>query len=142
MVHTIDQFSVLIFPLPKHLSFQLSFQWYEDDACHPIHYHSDGCVFPEFPGCFACDTDRDGYQFALHFHYMCSSISFILCSLLLGKLIIAFPVVRDELANPTTAAPLGLLCMAVEKVVGGNFGSTGMGIILFASALHTVVACW
>jgi len=60
----------------------------------------------------------------------------------LGKILIAFPVVRDELANPTTAAPLGLLCMALEKVFGGNLGSIGMGVTFFASALHTVVACW
>ncbi|KAL3802939.1 hypothetical protein ACHAW5_008415 [Stephanodiscus triporus] len=118
------------------------FKWYEDDACQPTHYHSDSCVFSEFPGCFVCDTDNDGYQFAVRFHYMCSAISFILSSLLLGKIMIAFPVVRDELANPTTAAPLGLLCMAIEKVFGGNFGSIGMGITFFSTALHTVVACW
>ena len=55
---------------------------------------------------------------------------------------IAFPVVRDELANPTTAAPIGLLCMAVEKVFGGSLGPVGMCIMFFASAVHTVVACW
>jgi len=120
------------------------FKWYEEtyDTCHPIHYHSNACVFPEFPGCYACDTDNYGYKFALHFHYSCSVISFVLCSFLLGKIMIAFPVVRDELANPTTAAPIGLLCMAVEKVFGGSLGPVGMCITFFASAVHTVVACW
>jgi hypothetical protein len=120
------------------------FKWYEEtyDTCHPIHYHSTACVFPEFPGCYACDTDNYGYKLALHFHYCCSVISFVLCSFLLGKIMIAFPVVRDELANPTTAAPIGLLCMAIEKVFGGSLGPVGMCITFFASAVHTVVACW
>jgi len=34
---------------------------------------------------------------------------------------IAFHVVRDELANPTTAAPLGLLFMAFEKAPWYSF---------------------
>jgi len=38
---------------------------------------------------------------------------------------IASPVVRDELANPTIAAPIGLLCMAVEKVFGGSWALLG-----------------
>jgi len=120
------------------------FKWYEEtfDSCHPVEYHSKRCVFPEFPGCFSCETESMGYQFTLNFHYFCSTIAFLLSALLVGKIIIAFPVVRDELANPTTAAPLGLLCMAFEKVFAGNFGYTGMGIAVLASALHTVVAGW
>ena len=100
------------------------------------------CVFTEFPGCFACETDADGYQFFVHFHYLCSTIAFILSSFLLGKILIAFPVVRDELANPTTAAPLGLLFMAFMKVFAGNFGSVGEGITFVAAGLHTIVAAW
>jgi len=120
------------------------FKWYEEtfSACHPAHYHSKLCVFTEFPGCFACETDADGYQFFVHFHYLCSTIAFILSSFLLGKILIAFPVVRDELANPTTAAPLGLLFMAFMKVFAGNFGSVGEGITFVAAGLHTIVAAW
>jgi len=120
------------------------FKWYEEtfDACHPTHYHNSACVFTEFPGCFACETDSNGYQFWLHFHYLCSTIAFILSSFLVGKIIIAFPVMRDELANPTTAAPLGLVLMAFEKVFAGNFGYIGKGITFIASALHTAVAAW
>ena len=51
-------------------------------------------------------------------------------------------MVRDELANPTTAAPLGLLCMAVEKIFGGNFGIVGMSFVFGASAIQTAVAVW
>jgi len=56
--------------------------------------------------------------------------------------VIAFPVVRDELANPTTAAPLGLLFMAFEKVFAGNFGLAGKVVMYVASVLHTAVVYW
>lgn len=69
-------------------------------------------------------------------------MAFILASFLVGKIMIAFPVVRDELANPTTAAPLGLLCMAFEKVFAGNFGMVGRVITYAASGLHMAVAGW
>jgi len=120
------------------------FKWYEEtfDVCHPTDYHSAACTFPEFPGCFHCDDSYLSYRLVLHFHYLCSTISFILASFLIGKIIIAFPVVRDELANPTTAAPLGLLCMALEKCFGGNLGWIGLSITFLASAAQTAVAVW
>eukprot|EP00984_Skeletonema_dohrnii_P038149 scaffold41032_cov139-Skeletonema_dohrnii-CCMP3373.AAC.1 len=120
------------------------FKWYEENAsdCVPTDYHNEACVFPEFPGCFACDTSRAGYRISLNFHYLCSAISFALASCLIGKLLIAFPVVRDELANPTTAAPLGLLCMALDKCFAGNFGLFGTAILFMSSALQTTVAIW
>lgn len=119
-------------------------KWYEEtfDACHPTDYHNKLCTYPEFPGCFTCDTSHKGYQFTLRFHYLCSTISLLLALSLIGKIIIAFPIMRDELANPTTAAPLGLLCMALEKIFGGNFGMIGMTFVFGASALQTVVAIW
>ncbi len=120
------------------------FKWYEENAsdCVPTEYHNEACVFPEFPGCFACDTSRAGYRIALNFHYLCSSISFVFASCLVRKVLIAFPVVRDELANPTTAAPLGLLCMALDKSFAGDFGFFGEAITFLSSAAQTVVAIW
>ena len=120
------------------------FKWYEEtfNACHPAHYHNKSCVFTEFPGCFACDTEQKGYQFFLHLHYLCSTIAFCLTSSLIGKILIAFPVVRDELANPTTAAPIGLVCMALEKVFAGNFGLVGESVTFAACAFHLLVGCW
>lgn len=120
------------------------FKWYEEtfDACHPTHYHNKACVFPEFPGCFVCDAEREGYQLVLRFHYICSTVAFVFSSFLVGKTLIAFPVVRDELANPTTAAPLGLLMMALEKVFAGNFGIIGKTVTYVASGLHAAVAMW
>lgn len=120
------------------------FKWYEENAsdCIPTEYHNEACVFPEFPGCFACDTSRRGYLIALNFHYLCSAISFVLASFLIGKILIAFPVVRDELANPTTAAPLGLLCMALDKCFAGNFGLFGKAITFMSASTQLVVAIW
>jgi hypothetical protein len=120
------------------------FKWYEENAndCIPTDYHNKACVYPEFPGCFACDTTTTGYRVMLNFHYLCSTISFVLVSCLIGKILIAFPVVRDELANPTTAAPLGLLCMALDKCFAGNFGYVGAAITFITSALQTIVAMW
>lgn len=120
------------------------FKWYEENAsdCIPTEYHNEACVFPEFPGCFACDTSRTGYLIALNFHYFCSAFSFVLASFLIGKILIAFPVVRDELANPTTAAPLGLLCMALDKCFAGNFGFFGKAITFMSASTQLVVAIW
>lgn len=120
------------------------FKWYEENAsdCIPTEYHNEACVFPEFPGCFACDTSRTGYLIALNFHYFCSALSFVFASFLIGKILIAFPVVRDELANPTTAAPLGLLCMALDKCFAGNFGFFGKAITFMSASTQLVVAIW
>lgn len=120
------------------------FKWYEENAkdCVPTDYHDEACVYPEFAGCFVCDNASTGYRVMLNFHYLCSTISFVLASCLIGKLLIAFPVVRDELANPTTAAPLGLLCMALDKCFAGHFGYVGTAITFISSALQTSVAIW
>ena len=120
------------------------FKWYEENAndCIPTDYHDPECIYPEFPGCFVCDTSRTGYRVMLNFHYLCGTISFVFASCLIGKLFIAFPVVRDELANPTTAAPLGLLCMALDKCFAGNFGFVGAAITFISAALQTTVLAW
>lgn len=120
------------------------FKWYEESAndCVPIDYHDEACVYPEFAGCFACDTTRTGYWIMLNLHHLCNAISFVLASCLIGKILVAFPVVRDELANPTTAAPLGLLCMAFDKVFAGNFGYVGEAITFMSATLQTIVLAW
>lgn len=90
------------------------------ESCEPVHYHSSQCTFPEFPGCFYCDTNAKMYRIAVHFHWCCSTISGILASLFICKLIIAPRVVFDELGSPTTAAPAGLFCMTLDVVFAGR----------------------
>jgi hypothetical protein len=89
-------------------------------SCEPVHYHSSQCTFPEFPGCFYCDTDARMYKVAVDFHWGCSTIAGVLASLFICKLIIAPKVVFDELGSPTTAAPAGLLCMTLDVVFAGR----------------------
>ena len=90
------------------------------ESCEPVHYHSSQCSFPEFPGCFYCDTHARMYKLAVHFHWGCSIIAGILASLFICKLIIAPRVVFDELGSPTTAAPAGLFCMTLDIVFAGR----------------------
>ena len=37
---------------------------------------------------------------------------------------------------------MGLLCMALEKTFGGNFGIVGMTLVFIAAAVQTIVAIW
>jgi hypothetical protein len=90
------------------------------ESCEPVHYHSSQCTFPEFPGCFYCDTEARMYKVAVNFHWGCSTIAGILASLFICKLIIAPRVVFDELGSPTTAAPAGLFCMTLDIVFAGR----------------------
>lgn len=90
------------------------------ESCEPVHYHSSQCTFPEFPGCFFCDTDARMYKVAVGFHWGCSIIAGMLASLFICKLIIAPRVVFDELGSPTTAAPAGLFCMTLDIVFAGR----------------------
>ena len=99
-------------------------------SCEPVHYHSSQCTFPEFPGCFYCDTDARMYKIAVNFHWGCSIVAGILASLFVCKLIIAPKVVFDELGSPTTAAPAGLLCMTLDIVFAGR-GIIGQAVGTF-----------
>ena len=90
------------------------------ESCEPVHYHSSQCTFPEFPGCFYCDTHARMYKIAVNFHWGCSTIAGILAFLFICKLIIAPRVVFDELGSPTTAAPAGLFCMTLDIVFAGR----------------------
>ena len=111
-------------------------------ACTPVDFHSPRCTFPEFPGCFDCESDNLFYHMGLYLHLTCSAVSACLILLYVIKLIIAFPVIRSEMTNPTTAAPAGLICMAILKVLAGRLGYYGEVIICFVCATHLALAMW
>ena len=119
------------------------FKFYEEnsESCVPVHYYSSKCTFPEFPGCFHCDTSLDTYKIALAFHYTCSSIAGLCCVLFFLKLILAWRVVADELSNPTTSTPAGVMCIAVVCVFAG-LGPIGEAIVLVTSGFHLMLAIW
>lgn len=111
------------------------------ESCEPVHFHSSQCTFPEFPGCFYCDTNAEMYKIALRFHWACSAIAGTLAFTFVVKLLLARRVVFDELSSPTTASPAGLICMAMSIVFAGR-GFIGMLVVSAASFIHLCLAIW
>ena len=111
------------------------------DSCMPVHFHSPQCTFPEFPGCFYCDTSTVMYKVAVYFHYACSFVAGCMAMLFFAKVIIARRVVVDELSSPTTAAPAGLMCMTMVCVFAGR-GIIGKVLVTLAASMHLMLAMW
>jgi hypothetical protein len=99
------------------------------------------CTFPEFPGCFYCDTSVRAFKIAEYFHFVCSCFAGMLALSVVAKLIVARRVVFDELSSPTTASPAGLLCMTLNIVFAGR-GMLGMVVVTTASCIHLCLAIW
>lgn len=110
-------------------------------ACQPVHFHSVQCTFPEFPGCFYCDTNSVAYKVSLDLHLFCSALAGLLAFTFLSKLIIARNVFLDELSNPISIAPAGLLFMTLSVAFAGR-GELGMWIVLISSSLHLCLSLW
>ena len=112
------------------------------DSCTPTHYFDPHCVYYEFPSCFACDATNSVYKTALGFHLICHTVAAMCCLLFFGKLILAWKLVADELSNPTTATPMGVVCITVICVLAGRFGSFGKYGVLSVSAFHVLLSFW
>jgi hypothetical protein len=106
-----------------------------------VHFHSSQCTFPEFPGCFYCDTKNPVYKVALNFHFTCSVIAGILGLSFVAKVILGARVVLDELSSPTTASPAGLFCLTTVCVFAGR-GLIGQCLVTVAACLHLCLAIW
>ncbi len=111
------------------------------DSCVSVHFHSSQCTFPEFPGCFYCDTSVRWYKIAYGFHNACTGFAFVIAMLFLLKIIIARKVVIDEMNSPTTSSPAGLVCMTLVCVCAGR-GPLGQVMVSLAAATHFVLAVW
>jgi hypothetical protein len=111
------------------------------DSCEPVHFHSSQCTFPEFPGCFYCDTTATGYKIAIGFHYGCKIVSGFLALVVVAKIILATRVVMDEMSSPTTSSPAGLLCMTAVCVFAGR-GLIGQIVVSSAACIHLCLAIW
>jgi len=111
------------------------------DTCERVHFHSSQCTFPEFPGCFYCDKKALGYKIAIDFHYLCTSVSGLLATLVVAKILLATRVVVDEMSSPTTSSPAGLLCMTAVCVFAGR-GLVGQVIVSTAACFHLALAIW
>ena len=117
------------------------FKLYEELSCVPKHFHSLACTFPEFPGCFECRDDSEWYRIAVGFHYTCSSISGLMIVSVLIKFIVAGRVILDDLENPTSSAPYGLLFMASACVFAGR-GLFGKVVVMCTGGLHLLLTLW
>jgi hypothetical protein len=111
------------------------------DFCNPVHFYSPRCTFPEFPGCFECDTSERLYQIAVNWHFFCSFVAGVCCVLFLLKVVVAWRIVVDELGNPTTSTPMGVVCIAVVCVFAGQ-GPVGEAIVIGTSCFHFLLAFW
>jgi hypothetical protein len=112
------------------------------DACTPVFFYSKQCDYPEFPGCFECDTTHQAYLAAITFHYICHCVAFTCCFLFIAKCILAWKVVADELSNPATATPIGVVCITLICVAAGRFGFIGEWTVLITSAFHVLISFW
>ena len=110
-------------------------------SCQPVHFHSSQCSFPEFPGCFYCDTTARMYKVAVYFHYFCSTLSGLLALLFFAKIFLAWRVVMDEMSSPTTSSPAGLICMTMVCVFAGR-GLIGQILVTMAACMHLCLAAW
>ncbi len=111
------------------------------ESCEPVHFHSSQCTFPEFPGCFYCDTKAPMYRLALGFHFGCNILAGILSMLFVLKVLFVTRVVVDELSSPTTASPAGLLCMTTVCVFAGR-GMIGQFMVTTAASIHMCLVFW
>jgi hypothetical protein len=111
------------------------------DSCERVRFHSSQCTFPEFPGCFYCDTSIPMYKVALNFHYGCNITAGFLASLFIAKVILATRVVVDEMASPITASPAGLICMTTVCVFAGH-GLIGQVMVSLAASVHLGLVIW
>lgn len=109
--------------------------------CEPVHFHSSQCTFPEFPGCFYCDTKSDMYRLALGFHFACKIFAGFLSMLFVLKVLFYTRTVLDEMSSPTTASPAGLLCMTTVCVFAGR-GAIGQFMVTSAACVHFCLVVW
>jgi hypothetical protein len=109
--------------------------------CKPVHFHSsENTYHHEFPGSFSCEQ-IPAYKAALYFHFACSIFAAILASFFLAKVIFAWRVVSDDLTNPVTATPVGVICITLEVLfaAAGKVGEVGVMVV---AIFHGLFAFW
>jgi hypothetical protein len=109
--------------------------------CKPVHFYSSENTYRhEFPGSFSCEQ-VPAYKAALYFHFACSMFAAILASFFLAKVIFAWRVVSDDLTNPVTATPVGVICITLEVLfaAAGKVGEVG---VIVVAIFHGFFAFW
>ena len=111
------------------------------DECTTVQFFSPQCTYPEFPGCFECDVTNPIYILAVSFHYFCHIVALICCLIFLAKCAIAWRVVADELSNPTTSTPCGVVCITLICVAAGRW-TIGYYTVMITSFFHFILSLW
>lgn len=109
--------------------------------CKQVHFYDPQNTYPhEFPGSFSCDRNPT-YRALLYFHFGCHIFAAIIASFFLLKVCLAWRLVSDDLTNPVTATPVGVICITLEIVfaAGGTVGALG---VLVVSVFHGLFAFW
>lgn len=75
------------------------------------------------------------------FHYFCHIVAATCCLLFLTKCILAWKTVADELSNPATATPVGVVCITLICVAAGR-GTVGEVIVICTSIFHVLLSFW
>lgn len=110
-------------------------------SCKEVNFHSSQCNFPEFPGCYFCDTFDHWYQVATKFHAICSYVGGVSIALYAAKAVLFGRVFIDEMSSPTTASPAGLIFMTMALAFTGK-GPAGAVAVFVASFLHLALLLW
>jgi hypothetical protein len=111
-------------------------------SCTPVHFRSEYCSFPEFPGCFECVDKEDGrYKAALYHHYFCDIFASVLLLGFATKCLLAWEIVADELKNPTTSTPCGLVLITICIIAAGQ-GPIGEVLVLLVSFVYLLLFGW
>ena len=109
--------------------------------CQPVHFHDPRNTYPhEFPGSFRCDQSTI-YKGFLYFHFGCHILAAILASFFLMKICLAWRAVVDDLTNPVTATPVGVICITLE-ILFAAAGEIGDVAVLAVSMFHALFAFW
>jgi len=111
-------------------------------SCRPVQFWSSRCRFRELPGCFYCsEIDNAYYKIAHGFRYGCNIFAAILISVIVSKCVLAWKIVQDDLSNPTTSAPFGLIAMGTNMLADGH-GLVGQFLVMVASLVHLCLFFW
>lgn len=109
--------------------------------CQAVHFHDPRNTYPhEFPGSFSCDQSTI-YRAFLNFHFGCHILAAILASFFLMKICLAWRAVVDDLTNPVTATPVGVICITLE-ILFAAAGEIGEIAVLAVTIFHALFSLW
>jgi hypothetical protein len=109
--------------------------------CKVVNFHDAENTYPkEFPGSFSCDPTL-WYKGFLYFHFLCHSFAALLAFIFILKVLLSWKSVHDDLTNPVTATPVGVICITLEVLfaAAGDIGSLG---VILTSIFHSIFAVW